>query len=507
MNQKLKEKIAESLSSVLPVTCIVLILGITITPIPLDPLMLFLAGAAFLIVGMGFFTLGVDMAMMPIGEKVGSQLAKAKRLPIIILACIVMGAVVTVAEPDLQVLAGQTPAVPDMVLILTVAAGVGLFLAVAFLRSLFGWSLSHILMVCYLILFILAFYIPGDFLAVAFDSGGVTTGPVTVPFIMALGMGLSSIGQGKNKDSDSFGLVALCSIGPILAVMILGLMYQSSSGAYEPMVIPSISNSQDLWLAFQHQLPDYAKEVFIALLPILALFLLFQIFFLKMRKRQVIKILVGILYSYIGLTLFLTGVNVGFMPAGNYLGRQLASLPYKWVLIPVAMLIGYFIVKAEPAVQVLNKQVADITGGTISEKTMMKGLSIGMALSLGLSMLRVMTGLPLMALLLPGYALALGLSFAVPPVFTSIAFDSGGVASGPMTATFLLPFAMGACEALGGNLLTDAFGIVAMVAMTPLIIIQLIGLSYELKTKKAKKQTQIPLIDMDSEFIELEEEP
>lgn len=507
MNQKLKEKIAESLSSVLPVTCIVLILGITITPIPLDPLMLFLAGAAFLIVGMGFFTLGVDMAMMPIGEKVGAQLAKAKRLPIIILACIVMGAVVTVAEPDLQVLAGQTPAVPDMVLILTVAAGVGLFLAVAFLRSLFGWSLSHILMVCYLILFILAFYIPGDFLAVAFDSGGVTTGPVTVPFIMALGMGLSSIGQGKNKDSDSFGLVALCSIGPILAVMILGLMYQSSSGAYEPMVIPSISNSQDLWLAFQHQLPDYAKEVFIALLPILALFLLFQIFFLKMRKRQVIKILVGILYSYIGLTLFLTGVNVGFMPAGNYLGRQLASLPYKWVLIPVAMLIGYFIVKAEPAVQVLNKQVADITGGTISEKTMMKGLSIGMALSLGLSMLRVMTGLPLMALLLPGYALALGLSFAVPPVFTSIAFDSGGVASGPMTATFLLPFAMGACEALGGNLLTDAFGIVAMVAMTPLIIIQLIGLSYELKTKKAKKQAQIPLIDMDSEFIELEEEP
>lgn len=507
MNQKLKEKIAESLSSVLPVTCIVLILGITITPIPLDPLMLFLAGAAFLIVGMGFFTLGVDMAMMPIGEKVGAQLAKAKRLPIIILACIVMGAVVTVAEPDLQVLAGQTPAVPDMVLILTVAAGVGLFLAVAFLRSLFGWSLSHILMVCYLILFILAFYIPGDFLAVAFDSGGVTTGPVTVPFIMALGMGLSSIGQGKNKDSDSFGLVALCSIGPILAVMILGLMYQSSSGTYEPMVIPSISNSQDLWLAFQHQLPDYAKEVFIALLPILALFLLFQIFFLKMRKRQVIKILVGILYSYIGLTLFLTGVNVGFMPAGNYLGRQLASLPYKWVLIPVAMLIGYFIVKAEPAVQVLNKQVADITGGTISEKTMMKGLSIGMALSLGLSMLRVMTGLPLMALLLPGYALALGLSFAVPPVFTSIAFDSGGVASGPMTATFLLPFAMGACEALGGNLLTDAFGIVAMVAMTPLIIIQLIGLSYELKTKKAKKQAQIPLIDMDSEFIELEEEP
>ena len=500
MNQKLKEKITESLSSVLPVTCIVLILGITITPIPLDPLMLFLAGAAFLIIGMGFFTLGVDMAMMPIGEKVGAQLAKAKKLPVIVIACVIIGAMVTVAEPDLQVLARQTPAVPDMVLILAVAAGVGFFLALAFLRSLFGWSLSHILLVCYIILFILAFYIPGDFLAVAFDSGGVTTGPVTVPFIMALGVGLSSIGQGKNADSDSFGLVSLCSIGPILSVMILGLLFQSSSGAYEPMTIPSISNSQDLWLAFQSELLHYAAEVFTALFPILAFFLLFQIFFLKMRKRQVVKILVGMLYSYIGLTLFLTGVNVGFMPAGSYLGKQMASLP-------VAMLIGYYIVKAEPAVQVLNKQVADVTGGSISEKTMMTGLSIGMALSLGFSLFRVITGLPLMAFLLPGYALALGLSFVVPPVFTSIAFDSGGVASGPMTATFLLPLCMGACEALGGNILTDAFGIVAMVAMTPLIIIQLIGLSFELKTRREKAVSRHPVVDMEQEFINLEEEP
>lgn len=506
MNRKLKEKITESLSSVLPVTCIVLFLGITIAPIPLDPLMLFLAGAAFLIIGMGFFTLGVDMAMMPIGEKAGAQLAKAKHLPIIMAACITMGAAVTVAEPDLKVLAGQTPAVPDMVLIFTVAIGVGLFLALAFLRSLFGWSLSHILVVCYLLLFIMAFYIPGDFLAVAFDSGGVTTGPVTVPFIMALGLGLSSLGQGRNQDSDSFGLVALCSIGPILFVMILGLIYQSSSGAYEPMTIPSISNSQDLWLAFQRELPDYAFEVLTALSPILLFFIFFQVFFLKMRGRQVIKILVGMLYSYIGLTLFLTGVNVGFMPAGSYLGKQMASLPCPWVLVPAAMLIGYYIVKAEPAVQILNRQVADMTGGTISEAAMMKGLSIGMALSLGLSLFRVITGLPLMCLLLPGYAVALGLSFIVPPVFTSIAFDSGGVASGPMTATFLLPFAMGACEALDGNILTDAFGIVAMVAMTPLITIQLMGLSYELRTRRERSAAELPFVDMDCEFIEFEKE-
>lgn len=506
MNRKLKEKIVESLSSVLPVTCIVLILCITITPMPLDPLMLFLVGAVLLTVGMGFFTLGVDISMMVVGEKAGGHLAKSKKLPLIVFACFIIGFIITIAEPDLQILARQTPAVPDMILILFVALGVGVFLAIAFLRNLLGWSLSRILIICYTILFVISAFVPKEFLAVAFDSGGVTTGPVTVPFIIALGVGLSMVGRSKDPGSDSFGLVALCSIGPILSVLLLGFAYKSSSTNYEPMVIPSISNSQDLWLAFQHQLPVYAHEVLLALLPILLFFFLFQLFILKLKKRPLIKILVGLLYTYIGLTLFLTGVNVGFMPAGKYLGQQLASLPYHWIIIPIGMLIGYFIVKAEPAVQVLNKQVEDITGGSISEKTMMTGLSIGMAISVGLALLRVMTGLPLLALLLPGYALALGLSFVVPPIFTSIAFDSGGVASGPMTATFLLPFAMGACEAVGGNIVTDAFGIVAMVAMTPLIIIQLIGVSYHYKTKKAGIPGSTPCLDMEFEFIELGKE-
>ena len=295
--------------------------------------------------------------------------------------------------------------------------------------------------------------------------------------------------------------MALCSIGPILSVMILGLVYQSSSGTYEPMSIPSISNSQDLWLAFQHELPEYGLEVFTALFPILAFYILFQLFFLKMRPRQVVKILVGMLYTLVGLTLFLTGVNVGFMPAGNYIGKQLAELPYNWVLVPLGMLIGYYIVKAEPAVLVLNKQVEEITGGAISQKVMMAGLSIGMSVSLGLSMVRVLTGVSLLWFLVPGYALALGLSFLVPKIFTAIAFDSGGVASGPMTATFLLPFAMGACEAVGGNILTDAFGIVAMVAMTPLITIQIIGLVYQFKTRRAPAAAEVHAVQ-DEEIIE-----
>ena len=479
MNKKLKLKIHESLSAVIPITLIVLALGMTVVPMELSTLMLFLAGAALLILGMGFFTLGADMAMMPIGEQVGTQLTRSKRLWLIVAACFVIGVIITVAEPDLQVLARQTPAVPDRVLILTVAAGVGFFLVVSFLRILFGWNLSWLLIGFYIVVFALAVFVPDAFLAVAFDSGGVTTGPITVPFIMALGLGLTAVRGDKNAESDSFGLVALCSIGPILSVLILGMIYNPEGAGYTPLSIPDIASTRELWLEFGHALPDYAKEVLLALAPIL----------------------VGMLYTLVGLTLFLTGVNVGFMPAGNYIGKQLAELPYNWVLVPLGMLIGYYIVKAEPAVLVLNKQVEEITGGAISQKVMMAGLSIGMSVSLGLSMVRVLTGVSLLWFLVPGYALALGLSFLVPKIFTAIAFDSGGVASGPMTATFLLPFAMGACEAVGGNILTDAFGIVAMVAMTPLITIQIIGLVYQFKTRRAPAAAEVHAVQ-DEEIIE-----
>ena len=483
MTQKLNDKIIESLLAVLPVAGIVLLLCITIAPLPLTPFLLFIFGAVFLIVGMGLFTLGAEMAMMPIGEKVGWQLTKSKSLWVVGILCFSIGVIITVAEPDLQVLATQMPSLPNQVMIFSVAAGVGVFLVTAFLRALLGWDLAKILMIFYPIVMVLAFFVPEDFVAVAFDSGGVTTGPITVPFIMSLGLGLGSIG--KNHDdsgTNNFGLIALCSVGPILAVMIMGLVYSPDSATYTPAVIPELTDTRQMWEHFLIKFPHYSWEVFSAIFPITAFFVLFQILFLKLRRRHIIKILIGLVYTFAGLTLFLTGVNVGFMPVGSFLGSQLARLDNNWVIVPIAMLIGGFIVKAEPAVIVLNKQVEDLTGGTISQRVMMFGLSIGMAISLGLAMLRVLTGISILWFVIPGYVIALVLSFFVPKLFTSIAFDSGGVASGPMTATFLLPFAMGACEAIGGNVLTDAFGIVAMVAMTPLIIIQLIGLAYRIKT-------------------------
>ena len=507
MNKKLHEKVMESLSSVIPITLIVFLLSFSVSPMNLGTMMLFLFGAALLILGMGLFTLGADMAMMPIGQQAGEHLTRTKKLWLIILSCFVIGVFITIAEPDLTVLARQTPAVPDLVLILTVAVGVGLFLVLSFLRILLHWNLRTLLLIFYAAVFILAAFVPEAFLAVAFDSGGVTTGPITVPFIMALGLGLTAVRGDKDAENDSFGLVALCSIGPILSVLILGFLYNPSGSSYTPVEVPVIHTTKDLFFAFAHALPHYAQEVLLALLPILGLFILLQLTLLKLRRRQMIKILVGIFYTFLGLTLFLTGVNVGFMPAGHTLGMQMAALPYKWILVPLAMIIGYYIVKAEPAVLVLNKQVETITGGAISQQVMMTALSIGMACSLGLAMTRVLTGISVLWFLIPGYAVALILSFVTPEIFTAIAFDSGGVASGPMTATFLLPFAMGACDAAGGNILTDAFGIVAMVAMTPLITIQLLGLLFTWKTRNdlpAAQQiiTAEAVIDFDEEEYE-----
>ncbi len=330
--------------------------------------------------------------------------------------------------------------------------------------------------------------VPKNFWAVAFDSGGVTTGPMTVPFIMALGVGVSSIRSDRHAGDDSFGLVALCSIGPILAVLVLGLLYPTE-GAYVPVTIPEMQDSQDMILLFIRALPQYIEEVAIALAPIIVFFFLFNAICIKLSKRQLISISIGLVFTYVGLVLFLTGVNVGFMPVGNYIGNRIGRLTYNWILLPIAMLIGYYIVKAEPAVHVLNKQVEELTAGSIPARTMELSLSIGVAVSLALAMIRVLTGISVMYFLVPGYVLALGLSFAAPKIFTSIAFDSGGVASGPMTATFLLPFAMGACEAIGGadRIVSDAFGVVAMVAMTPLITIQLLGVEYKIRKKREEK--------------------
>ena len=437
-----KKPLHESLTSVLPVMLIVLVLCFTIAPVPNNAMVAFLLGGVMLIAGMGLFTLGSEMSMIPLGQAVGSEITRRKKVWIITVVGFLIGMIITVAEPDLQVLANQVPAIENNVM-------------------------------------------SPDFWAVAFDSGGVTTGPMTVPFIMALGVGVCAVRSDKQAGGDSFGLVALCSIGPIITVLILGLLYKPDGSAYTAAVMPDAKDTVEMFDLYLSEIPHYLKETASALLPIGAFLILFQLVTRRLKRKEILHMVIGLVYVYIGLTIFLMGVNVGFMPVGSFLGGSIASHTYNWILIPIAMVIGYFIVQAEPAVHVLNKQVEEITAGSIPAHAMNLALSVGVAISLGLAMIRVLTGISIMWFLVPGYVLSLALSFVVPQIFTSVAFDSGGVASGPMTATFLLPFALGACDAVGGNLVTDAFGVVAMVAMTPLVTIQLLGLSYQRKLRRA----------------------
>ncbi|MBQ7346233.1 MAG: DUF1538 domain-containing protein [Oscillospiraceae bacterium] len=476
--KELRAKIWEALLSALPITAIVYVLALTpLFDLSRTELITFSVGAVLLVVGIGMFNLGADLAMTPMGTQVGAGLSRQRKLGLLLSVCFVLGMLITIAEPDLQVLADQVSAVMNgTVLIWAVGAGVGGFLVVAILKIVFKKTLSNILMLFYMLLFALALMLAVnenmDLLPLAFDSGGVTTGPITVPFIMALGVGISSVLGDKRSQENSFGLVALCSIGPILAVLLLGV-FSTNDLAYQ---VPDYTVSSDILGAFLHTAGHTAKEVAIALGMIVVFFVICQVAFLKLPKRRLKKIALGVVFTYVGLVLFLTGVNVGFMPVGYKLGSQLAQGD-QWFLIGFGLVTGVLVVLAEPAIHVLNKQVEDVTGGIVTRKAMITGLCIGVGASIALSMVRIVFDFSLVYYIIPGYFLSLALSLFVPPVYTAIAFDSGGVASGPMTSGFILPFAIGACVSLQGAdaVLRDAFGVVALVAMTPLITIQLLG--------------------------------
>ena len=497
----LKEKLREAAASVLPIAAIVAVLCLFLVPVNNGLFLSFAVGTGLIIIGMAFFTIGSEIAMTQIGNHIGARMTKTKKLWLIVLLSLALGIAVTVAEPDLQVLAANAPSVDTLVLIVTVSVGVGLFLAVSMLRILFGIPLKWLLIACYALVFGLAAVSDRGFLSVAFDSGGVTTGPMTVPFIMVLGVGVASIRSDEKAKSDSFGLVALCSIGPILAVLIWGFIYPTTAGS-SSLLIHEVEHSAALGIGYLSALPHYFWEVALALLPIFVFFILFQVFSLKLEKRPLLKIVVGVGYTYVGLVLFLTGVNVGFSSLGYVLGGAMVEQKLTWLLVPLAMLMGWFIIKAEPAVHVLNRQVSELSAGAISEKMIGRTLSIAIALAMGLAMVRVVWGVPILWFLVPGYAIALGLSLVVPSTFTAIAFDAGGVASGPMTATFMLPFAMGVCAQYGGNVMTDAFGLVALVAMMPLITVQIMGAVSVMKPKVAKPEAKAVGF-ADDEIIEL----
>jgi hypothetical protein len=488
MSKVLTEKLKEALLALLPITAIVLILNFTFMPMPFAVRGLFLGGAALLVLGMTLFALGADQAMMPIGEHLGQYLSKSKKIGLIVISSFIMGALVTLAEPDLQILARQIPGVPTMTLIIAIAIGLGIFLVLAILRIVFLWNMKWIFIGAYVIVFILGIFVPSDYQAVSFDASGVTTGSVTTPFVLALGVGIAAVRGGKSTLFDSFGLVGIASIGPIYATMVLGFIFPAKESSMTVEGIAEIDTLGELAASFVKAFPHYMQEMAIAIAPLVAVFLVFQIFALRLPMTLLVRIGFGIIYTFFGLAIFLTGAGVGFMPAGTYLGEYVGQLEFTGIIVPVGGIIGYFLVKAEPAVHVLANSVEELTGGSIAKTKLIQAFSISVAAAVMLAMIRVLTGLSIWWIIAPGYALALGLSFFVPKLFTALAFDSGGVATGPMTVTFIMPLTMGACLATGGDIMQNAFGVVAIVAMMPLITVQIIGLIFNRKQHVTEAQ-------------------
>lgn len=506
INKQLLIKIGEALISVLPVTLIVILLNFTpIVNLTNKEILVFSISALLLVFGIGLFNLGADLAMTPMGTHVGSGLTKTKSLKLLLIVCFALGFFITIAEPDLTVLASQVKdVINSTLLIVFVGVGVGLFLLIAILKIVFKRQLASLLMFFYMLIFALASLLitsgNEELLALSFDSGGVTTGPITVPFLMALGVGIATTIGGKRANENSFGIIALCSVGPIISVMILGI-FTNGDLSY---TIPNYQIADNVFSVFFKTILSVTKEVTLALGLIVIFFFIINFMFLKLPKKKIIQLLVGILFTYIGLIVFLTSVNIGFMPIGYKIGEALGSSNNNLLISLAGFVLGLVVVLAEPAVHVLNKQVEEITDGNVSKISMLIALSIGVGISLCLSMIRIIYDFSILYYVIPGYFIALGLSFFVPRMYTAIAFDSGGVASGPLTSTFILPFSIGICMSIypdGNKILTDAFGIVAMVAMTPLITIQLLGFRSIIAKRMREKIAMRRILDENDDQI------
>ena len=485
------EKIKEALRSALPIALIILFLSFTICPLPNDIFIAFVIGTCLLVVGLGLFSLGAELSMERIGAHIGTNLTRSRRILTIAVISLIVGVLITISEPDLHVLAGYTGD-QKFSFILAVAAGLGIFLVVAVFRIILKIKFKYILAVGYgaiILLSIIAYLIDPTFLAIAYDAGGVTTGAMSVPFVISIGVGIAAITTQNEEDDASFGLMAVCSIGPILSILIMGLAGGFKNISYTPHPLPEFLNSKEMGFSFVSAMPSIIKDVLMGLLPIIAFFLIYQLFTERIQKKELLQIFIGAGYIFVGMLLFLVGVNVGFMPVGSYLGETFANLPYAWIVIPTGMVIGFCMTYAEPAVGVLNKQVEEATSGTIPAKVIPMAMALGVSVAAGIAMTRALTGIPILPFLLVGYISAVVLSFHCPNVFSTIAFDAGGVASGVMAATFLLPLSIGVCSARNATpsmIMVDAFGTIALVAMMPTISIQLVGLIYKIKLSHSK---------------------
>ncbi|MFW6347141.1 MAG: DUF1538 domain-containing protein [Cyclonatronaceae bacterium] len=479
-----KDTIKEVAYAVFPIAAVIVLLQFTVIFLPMEMFYTFLAGLGLVSGGLVFFLVGVHLGLLPVGEMIGSALPQTGKVWLVLVFTFILGFSITVAEPDVWVLAGYVDQasgsiIPRSSLILAVALGLAVFVTLSIVRIITGWSINYFLIGGYLLIFGLislpvtqAYFVP-----ISFDAGGVTTGPLAVPFILAFGVGIASVLERKTSSQDGFGLVALASIGPVLAVLILGIIYE----------VPADVELSDKKASYTFT--GTLTEVGFALMPLVMFFAFFQFYMLKLKTRKVLNLIIGIFFTWFGMSLFLHGVHIGFQPAGTAMGVILGEHAHPWIIIPIGVLLGFVATFAEPAIRVLIQEVEKVTSGSVPQRVLLFTISIGVALSVGLAMARIMFGIPLLYLILPGYAVALSLIFFSSAEFTSIAFDAGGVATGPMTVTFVVAIALGFADVKeGSNPLVEGFGMISLVALTPILAVLILGLLFGAQDKR--KQTR-----------------
>ncbi len=498
------DKLKESFISVFPIVALVIVLGLTIAPISGYDIAKFSVSAILLILGMALFTVGADSAMFTMGSSIGGNLSKSRKLFTLLIFAFLLGFIITLAEPDLSVLAGQVLSLNKWLFILAVSLGVGIFLALAVLRIIFQIKLRTILIISYSIVFVLMLIVPPAYLPVSIDAGAVTTGPISVPFILAFASGISAVRSGKSDEEDSFGLIALTSVGPLITTLFMCLFASNNMEASQQVITQTSTGTfADMMADFGHSFLDNLGEIALVLLPIIAFFFVYNGMYIKYPKTQIIKIIIGLVYAYLGIVIFLTGALTGFLPIASIIGYLIANSQFSWILIPIGAIIGLLVVLAEPAVHVLNKKVEDITHGVISKKVMMITIAIGVSLSIVIALTRVIYNINYIYLILPLYIATVTSASLCTPIFTALAFDSGGVASGTMATSFILPFVMGVCVAKDINIMNGAFGTIALIACLPILAISILGLIYRLITHYQKAKDK-PKSNRPVEIIEFE---
>ena len=500
------DKCRESAVSILPFFAIIMVLYLVFLPFNLATTLALLVATLIMIVGMALFNVGVDMSTMKMGGYVGSHLSRSRKLSFMAILSFVLGFMVTISEPDLMVLAEQVPGISSKwVILITVSLGTGIFLLLSTIRTIFRLSIKKILIISYALSLILSFVTTwigsGNFVPLSFDAIGVTTGAMSVPFIMSFGLGICAVRSGKNNQEDGFGLIALASIGPVIAILLVSLFIRTDSTIAAESVA-RIETFADWGVLFGSSILSYLKEVFIVIIPIFIFFVWYNYRYLKYPKSTILRMFFGLIYCYIGLVIFLTGVASGYLPTADLLGFSIASSDLKWALIPISLVIGAVLIFAEPAVHVLNKQVEDITGGVIRKRTMLVGISIGVAIAMFLVVLRALLGFSFMLILVPLIILLIVISIYTPRLFVGIAFDSGGAAAGSLSASFVLPFILGICKALEFDGMLYGFGTIAIISILPTIVIEIMGVRYQMflnktKPKQKKITSDIEIIDFD----------